>query len=416
MRSGTNSVSEAQVCERRIWERLGELGEIGRLGDTGVSRAAFSAEDIEAKRLLLDWCAPLGVRTCHDAIGNLFIRYEPPGSSGPAVMTGSHLDSQPTGGRFDGAYGVVAALEVVEILSRAGAVTRRPVEIVAWSNEEGSRFAPGAMGSQYFAGTKELEAFLDVTDRDGDRLEDALAHTLTAIPEVPVVVRHQPPAAYVEAHIEQGPVLEERGDIIGVVEGIYGCVWVEYEIVGRAAHAGTTPLPLRRDALRAAVRLIQELDAKCREISPDCRFTVGCIEVEPGTPNTIPGLARFTVDLRDADPGSFERMKHLLLSGEPPGGFRAEAKILFESAPQRFSERVVDAVSMAATRHALPSIRMMSGAFHDALFLARICDTGMVFVPSKGGVSHHPDEYSSPENLAAGAKVLADVVSRLADS
>lgn len=226
------------------------LAQFGMFGETGVNRPAFSAEDMLAKRTILDWASSMDLEPFQDKIGNLFLRYAPSGTQGAPVMAGSHLDSQPSGGRFDGAYGVVAALEVIEALNRSRAPLSRPVEVVAWSNEEGSRFAPGAMGSQYFAGLKTLEDLLDAEDAARNRPQDALEESLRAVScarrERPAAV----PLASVEAHIEQGPVLEECGSLIGIVEGIQGWAWLNFEIIGAASHAGTTPFHRRKYALR----------------------------------------------------------------------------------------------------------------------------------------------------------------------
>lgn len=404
------------VSESRVWSRLMELAEIGRSGRTGVNRPAFSAEDREAKRLLMHWATKARATAYQDALGNLFLRYESPGCSGRSVVTGSHLDSQPSGGRFDGAYGVVAALEVLEALNETQAIVRRPVEAVAWSNEEGARFAPGAMGSQFFAGSLDIHSIKDIEDDAGIRLEDALLETIESLPEAELHDRAEMPDAYVEAHIEQGPVLENDRKDIGVVDGIQGCIWIEYTVRGQAAHAGTTPMHKRRDALREAVRLIQELERHCLASTPDCRFTVGRLIVEPGSPNTIPNEVRFTVDFRERDPNLFMHTRAHLLDRHEVGQCLVEPRVLFEHVPELFDTEIVATVESAATDLGFSVARLTSGAFHDALFISEICRTAMIFVPCTRGISHHPDEYSSPQQLAAGTKVLATVVHSLANN
>lgn len=394
------------VSESRIWSRLMQLAEVGRAGPTGVDRPAFSPADRQARRLLADWGSQLGADVYQDRIGNLFLRYDPSGCSGPAVLTGSHLDSQPTGGRFDGVYGVIAALEVLEVFSLAQSAVRRPIEAVAWSNEEGSRFAPGAMGSQVFAGALDLASLKDVRDPSGVPLEQALKETIEALPRVRIRETWDQPYAYLEAHIEQGPILERGRIEIGAVDGIQGCVWVEYTVRGQAAHAGTTPMRDRKDAFRAALWLIERLEADCFDKAPDCRFTVGRVSVRPGSPNTIPDEVRFTVDLRERDPGLFNQAKQELLAPRASGHCSVDSNVLFQHSPQPFDTGLVSTVERAADRLGFSAVRLTSGAFHDALFVSDICKAAMIFVPCKGGISHHPDEYSSPQQLAAGARVL----------
>lgn len=403
------------VSESRVWSRLMELAEIGRAGSTGVNRPAFSPEDRQAKRLLVSWATQLGATAYQDAIGNLFLRYEACGSSGPPVLAGSHLDSQPSGGRFDGAYGVIAALEVLEVFNDAKAAVRRPIEVVAWSNEEGGRFAPGAMGSQFFAGLLDIAAVKDVRDSSGIRLEDALAETIKSLPEAKPRSHAERPYAYIEAHIEQGPILENSRKDIGVVDGIQGCIWIEYTVRGQAAHAGTTPMQNRRDALRQAIQLVQELEGLCLRNAPECRFTVGRMSVGPGSPNTIPDEVRFTVDFRERNPELFVHIRDQLLRCDHAGPCSIQPTVLFEHNPQRFNAAIIGGIQKAAADLGFGVARLTSGAFHDALFVSETCKTAMIFVPCKGGISHHPDEYSSPVQLAAGARVLTAAVHSLAN-
>ena len=403
------------VNESRIWSRLMELAEIGRIGETGVNRAAFSAEDRAARQLLVQWASPLGVDVYQDEIANLFFRYGPPNTSERAVLTGSHLDSQPSGGRFDGVYGVVAGLEVLEVFREARARFDRPVEVVVWSNEEGSRFAPGAMGSQFYAGFKSLDDLGQATDSKGFTLVSELSQTIASIPEAKSRTNCDIPFAYVEAHIEQGPVLENNRIQIGAVEGIQGCIWIEYDVIGRAAHAGTTPLEDRKDALREAIRLIQLLEIRCRDVSPKCLLTVGRLMVEPGSPNTVPGRVKFTIDLRERDMDLFVRLKDILTDIDRIDRCSVTVSTIFEHTPRLFAIDIVNAVEDSASKLGFSVARMMSGAFHDALFVSKKCRAGMVFVPSKDGISHHPDEYSTPDQLTAGTKVLASVLGSLAN-
>jgi len=429
MPSSTESAVTPVVDGERLWKRLMALAEIGRRGETGVDRAAFSAEDRAARRLLYVWAGECGLEASQDSIGNLFLRY--PGRSGELapVLTGSHLDSQPSGGRFDGAYGVLASLEAVATLSRAEIRPARSIEVVAWSNEEGGRFAPGAMGSQVFAGARALADVLTVRDAAGVVLSDALAETLAALPEAAPRAAGPAPSAYLEAHIEQGPRLDRADVPVGVVVGIQGCLWLEYEVVGAAAHAGTTPHEYRRDALQAALELICRLREMCLKRSPTCRFTVGRMAVEPNTPNTVPGRVTFTVDFRDADPVGFAELGRELRAAcigaacigaaciGAAGALQAcelHVRELFHHVPETFSKHLVDVVATATRAQNYPEFELVSGAFHDALFVAKVCPVGMVFVRCRDGVSHNPLEYAAPSDVTAGARVLMSALLQLA--
>jgi len=390
------------------------MAEIGRCGDTGVDRAAFSAEDRAARRLLFEWARGCKLETRQDWAGNLFLRYPGLKSELPCVLTGSHLDSQPTGGRFDGTFGVLAGLEAAETLAESRIRPLRPIEVVAWSNEEGSRFAPGMMGSQVFAGSLSIEDVGRERDAGGTELATALRETLASLPEVPIVGRRETPSAYLEAHIEQGPRLEREGVPIGVVSGIQGCLWLEYEVLGASAHAGTTPQDSRSDALEGAMCLIESLRRGCIAHSPDCRFTVGRIRVDPNTPNTIPGRVVFTVDFRCPDPTLFERISRELRCAEAPPRFRLAVRELLRHAPEAFAPGPMLAITDAARELGYAQIEMTSGAFHDAHSLVQMCPVGMVFVRCRGGISHNALEYAEPEDLAAGTEILTRALIRLA--
>lgn len=390
------------------------LAEIGRRGETGVDRAAFSPEDRAARRLLYDWAGECGLQASQDSIGNLFLRYAGQRGELAPVLTGSHLDSQPSGGRFDGAYGVLAGLEAVAALSRAGIRPARSIEVVAWSNEEGGRFAPGAMGSQIFAGARALADVLTVRDAANVMLGDALAETLAALPEAAPRAAGPAPSAYLEAHIEQGPRLDTAGIPVGVVVGIQGCLWLEYEVLGAAAHAGTTPHEFRRDALQGAINLIADLRERCLRRSASCRFTVGRMSLEPNTPNTVPGRVTFTVDFRDADPVAFAELGRELRAAAAPRPCELDVRELFHHVPEMFSRHLVDVVATATRAQNYPEFELVSGAFHDALFVAKVCPVGMVFVRCRDGVSHNPLEYAAPSDITAGAQVLMSALLQLA--
>ena len=397
------------------------MAEIGRRGETGVDRAAFSPEDRRARRLLYEWARASGLEASQDAIGNLFFRYPGRRPELAPILTGSHLDSQPSGGRFDGVYGVLAGLEAVQSFARAGVRPARSIEVVAWSNEEGGRFAPGAMGSQIFAGVRALADVLDVHDAAGIPLRRALADTLAALPEAAMrpatgAAGMPRPEAYLEAHIEQGPRLEREGIPVGVVTGIQGCLWVEYQVRGIAAHAGTTPHEYRRDALEGAMRLIGRLRDRCVARSTSCRFTVGRLLVEPNTPNTIPGHVTFTVDFRDADAAAFGMLCRQLLEAQAEEPLALEVRELFRHPPEMFPAQTVGVVAEATRALGHPVFELVSGAFHDALFMANLCPTAMIFIRCRGGISHNPLELAEPNDVSAGAQVLASTLLRLSSS
>ncbi|MDE0254530.1 MAG: M20 family metallo-hydrolase [Rhodospirillaceae bacterium] len=405
------------VREDRLWQRHMDVAAIGATGRGGVNRQALTPEDGQARRLMLEWASELGFTASVDAIGNLFIRRAGAQPTSDPVVAGSHLDSQPTGGNFDGVFGVLAALEVLEAANDAGVVTGRPMELVVWTNEEGARFQPATMGSAVHAGALQLETVLASRDSDGVTVEQALAGTLEA---APVPVRRDfrsPMAAYVEAHIEQGPVLESTGNTIGVVTGIQGLRWFQVEVRGEEAHAGTTPRSNRRDALAAAVAMVTKLQALMFDESDTVRFTVGRFEVAPNSPNTIPGRVVFTIDFRHPDQDILTRLGDRV---EPV--CRAEArncdvKVVetMNAPPTEFDPAIRDLIRGAARRQALPHMDMTSGATHDAKFMAGLCPSGMIFVPCEAGVSHNEAENASAADLAAGARILAEVAIRLAN-
>lgn len=399
---------------RRLWHRLMKMAEIGRCGDTGVDRAAFSAEDRAARRLLFEWAQRYQLEVMQDGVANLFLRYPGRKPELAPVLTGSHLDSQPTGGRFDGVFGVLASLEAVAALAESGIRPARSIEVVAWSNEEGSRFAPGMMGSRVFAGSLSIEDLAASRDAAGTTLRTALSETLAALPEVRVENRRSRPIAYLEAHIEQGPLLERAGAPVGVVSGIQGCLWLEYEVIGVSAHAGTTPQDCRQDALEGAMRLVQSMRQHVLEHCSDCRFTVGRVHVEPNTPNTIPGRVLFTIDFRSADSLAFEKLSQELRRTEAPEPLQLQVHELLRHPPETFPPELSRIVAEAARRLGCHPPEITSGAFHDAHSLVNICPVGMIFVRCQGGISHNASEFAQPGDLAMGAQVLTDTLLRLA--
>jgi len=332
-------------------------------------------------------------------------------------MTGSHMDSQPRGGRFDGIYGVLAGLEALQAMDEAGVKTRRPIELVAWTNEEGGRFPPCTMGSAVYTGARKLEDFLEVRDNEGVALRDALWQTLAATPGLARRPVQGPAAAYIEAHIEQGPLLENANKVIGVVTGIQGLRWFNIEVLGKTDHAGTTPLALRQDALRSAIQIVHALQELTRDATDTVRFTVGRMLVTPNSPNSVASHVLFSVDVRHPDPATIDRLGKAV----EPAAVTAAAPCIIKMTPTLhddpcvFHPVVVDAVERAANELKLSSMRLPSGASHDAMYMARICPTGMIFVPCEKGVSHNEAENAKPADLAAGARVLTAALLELAN-
>ena len=410
--------ASAGIDEARLWRRHMDLGRIGATPRGGMTRPALSADDAEARAVLAGWARARGFTVAIDPIGNLFVRRAGRDADAAPVLTGSHLDTQPTGGKFDGIYGVLAGFEALEALEDGKRTTRRPIEVVVWTNEEGSRFQPGCMGSMAFAGTVGLDGLLGVRDRAGTSVADALAALRARLADVPERPLGFPVAGYVEAHIEQGPRLEATGNQVGVVTGIQGQRWFEIEILGEEAHAGTTPLRLRRDALKAATSMVGALEALMDDPDDIVRFTVGRFEVSPGSPNTVPGRVLFTIDFRHPDQSVIaargDRVEAVCL--KHARGCTVSVRETINSPPCDFDPVVIGRVRGAADRLGLRHMTMPSGAGHDAKYVAKLCPTGMIFVPCERGVSHNEAENASPADLAAGARVLAEVLVELADA
>ncbi len=394
----------------RLWQRLMTLARIGATAKGGVCRLALTDLDRQGRALFVEWAQALGCTLRTDAIGNLFARRAGVDADRPAVATGSHIDTQPTGGRFDGNYGVLAGLEVLATLDDAGVRTRAPLEVCVWTNEEGSRFVPVMMGSGVYAGAFTLGHALAARDADGVSVREALAAIGQAGPSPAAVADGAPRFdAYFEAHIEQGPVLEDAGVTIGVVTGALGQRWYDVTVTGMEAHAGPTPMALRRDALLPAAALMQRVNEIALAEQPQGRGTVGRVEVHPNSRNVIPGRVRFTVDFRHADDAGLARMDAALrgaASQLPRPGLAIEVAQVVDFPPQPFDPALRALVRDGAERAGLSHMELVSGAGHDAVYVARTAPTAMIFVPCKDGISHNEIEDARPEHLAAGADVL----------
>jgi len=405
-----------RVDEDRLWQRLMDMSAHGAIENDGVNRQALSEADIEARAHLRSLGADAGLTASVDAIGNLFLRLSGKRAEAAPVLSGSHLDSQPTGGRFDGVYGVLAALEAVEAMREAGIEPERPVEIVAWTNEEGSRFAPGMMGSTVFAGARDLDSMLAVRDENGVSVAEALATVRASEPDLPQRDGADRPAAFIEAHIEQGPVLEAKGRTVGVVQGIEGKRVFRVTVTGELGHPGTVPQAQRRDAVIAATAMVTAIGDAVTANDERAKFAVGMFTVEPNAPSVIPAEVRFSIDLRHSDAAALVRLGDRIpaLCEDNRRGCDVVVRELSHDPPLVFPKPMQSLIRTASAAVGIPSLDIFSGAGHDARHLHYHCPTGMIFVPSRGGISHSVEEWSDPEHLAAGARVLAAVLVSLA--
>lgn len=406
-----------KVDQERLWRRHMLLAEIGATGGGGVNRQAMTDGDRRAHELVVQWGAEIGLKASVDPIGNLFLRREGGEPNSAPILSGSHLDTQPTGGKFDGAYGVLAALEALTRLTEEQVRTAAPVELVVWNNEEGCRFEPTTMGSRVFSGALDLESALDATDPEGGSVRDSLTVLTDLGDAVATRPLGLPVAAYVEAHIEQGPVLEQVGCPVGVVSGIQGLRWFSVDVCGRAGHAGTTPEAKRYDALMASVAVLQALKVHFRDPDDVVRFTVGRLEVTPNSPNTIPEHVRFTIDFRHPDARVLTRLGDRVadVCREAVGVCEVEVAESPTSPPIRFDDTVVAALCDVADKLNLPCTTLHSGATHDAKWLSHVAPSGMIFIPCKDGLSHNELESASPDALADGAELLTNTLVRLAN-
>src|SRR5256886_4885000 len=392
----------------RLWASLMELARMGATAKGGVCRLGASDLDGAARRLFIGWCEAAGCSVSVDRIGNIFARRPGRDASLPPVMTGSHLDTQPTGGKFDGAYGVMAGLDSVRTMNDLPYETEAPIEIVAWTNEEGSRFSPAMVGSGVFAGVFDLAEGLARPDNlTGVTLGAELARIGFAGLEP---VGSRPVAAYFEAHIEQGPILEAAGLPIGVVTGAQGQRWYEITVTGQEAHAGPTPMPRRRDALVGAARMIDAVNKIGHAHAPYACATVGFVEVSPNSRNTIPGRVFFTVDFRHPEDAVLTQMDRDLRAACAAAAATQNLEVAVEEfwyfPPTPFEVRLVAKVRDAAMAQGYPHQDIISGAGHDAVYMARVAPSEMIFVPCVGGISHNEIEDAKPDDLTAGCNVL----------
>jgi beta-ureidopropionase / N-carbamoyl-L-amino-acid hydrolase len=398
-----------KVDAERLWQSLMDLARIGATPKGGVKRLTLTDLDRQGRDKFVDWCKAAGMSIRVDAIGNIFARRAGADNSLPPVMTGSHLDTQPSGGKFDGAYGVLAGLEVVRRLNELGIQTRAPIEVAAWTNEEGSRFVPTMMGSGVFAAIYPAEQMHAQKDIDGVSVGDALQTIGYKGDAKPVKV-----GAYFEAHIEQGPVLENTRTTIGAVQGALGQRWFDVEVIGQDSHAGPTPMELRKDALLAASRLVIETNRVARTYPENARATVGHLRVSPNSRNVVPGTVNMTLDVRNAKDETLLAMVEDLRKSakliEAECKCTIDIKEVLYFAPSHFDPKLVESVRASAKALGLSCRDIVSGAAHDAVYLNRVAPTAMIFVPCEGGLSHNELENARPDEIAAGASVLINAM------
>ncbi|MFM8267026.1 MAG: Zn-dependent hydrolase [Ilumatobacteraceae bacterium] len=417
MSTAPSSTHDLRVDIDRLWRRIEQLGEIGAVigpnGERGNARLALTDADRDGRDLVVAWMRDLDLTVTIDAIGNVIGTMAGLDTTAAPVMIGSHIDTVRTGGRFDGNLGVLAGLEIVEVLRSAGMTPRRPLSVAFFTNEEGARFAPDMLGSLVHVGGMPLEEALDVraTD-DGARLGEELSRIGYAGP-MPCPTAGAP-HRFFELHIEQGPVLEDEGITIGVVTGVQGISWTELTITGQSAHAGTTPMRLRHDPGLVASSIAVGVRNIAADMGGTQVATVGRLEFHPNLVNVVPARVVMTVDLRNTDEmllRSAERQFQTLCDETARAeGVTIERRTLARFEPVDFDPAMIDLVEATARRLGYSTRRMPSGAGHDAQMLARICPTAMVFVPSVDGLSHNLAEYTTPADIAAGADVLLQVV------
>ena len=410
------STSRPSVDEARLWQRIESLARFGATPNGGVTRLALSAEDRAASNEVGRWLQPLGFEHRLDSAGSHFWRYSS-GSQEAAVLVGSHLDSVPNGGRFDGAAGVVAAAEVAQVLVTSGRALRRPIEVVSFANEEGVRFPGGLTGSQAVTGRFTNDDLLVVTDREGTSLREALTAFGVSNPSL-LAARRAPETvhAYYELHIEQGGVLEQAGVAVGLVSGITGLLQARFELTGRAGHAGATPMEGRRDPMAGAAQVVRRVEEIARSSAGLVRGTVGWLQATPGADNVIPDRVTFSVDLRSVDSGALEAAAQALWDAvEATSSQRALTwRVISQqhTQPVKLNEELLAELQRAAVDSGQEVLRLPSGAGHDAMIMQSTWPTAMVFVRSQDGLSHCPEEFSTPADLAAGAQLLLAGVAR----
>ncbi|WP_369816964.1 Zn-dependent hydrolase, partial [Acidovorax sp. Root402] len=400
-------IENLRINGDRLWASLMELAQIGATPKGGVCRLTLTDLDKQGRDLVTRWAREAGMTVTIDKIGNGFMRRPGRNNNLPPIMTGSHIDTQPTGGKFDGNYGVLAGIEVVRTLNDHGIETEAPIEVAFWTNEEGSRFVPVMMGSGVFAKAFTLEHAYAATDTEGKTVKGELERIGYIGDQEP---GDHPIGAYFETHIEQGPVLEDNDKTIGVVSGVLGIRWFDCTVTGMEAHAGPTPMALRKDALLAATRIMQDVVAAAHRHPPHGRGTVGMVQVFPNSRNVIPGRVKFSIDLRNSTDALVDAMaaevKAFADQVAKEHGVQVHIEMVSSYPAQLFQPECVQAVGRAAAKLGYSHMPAVSGAGHDAVYMAKLAPSGMIFIPCKDGISHNEIEDAKPEHIEAGCNVL----------
>jgi len=405
------------VDAQRLWDSLMQMAEFGAIPKGGCNRQTLTDDDASARRSFIGWCREIGCTVEVDRIGNVFARRRGKHDGLPPVLVGSHLDTQPTGGRFDGVFGVLSGLEVLRTLEERGIETDHPIEVVNWTNEEGSRFPPAMMGSGVWAGVFDLEQTYATTDKAGRKLGEELKR-IGFMGEREA--KPKPLKAAFEIHIEQGPILEAAGLNIGVVTGIQGLRWYDLTITGKACHAGPTPMNGRRDPFLAAWPILRGCYELADRYAPWGRVTFGDIRAKPGSRNTVPEKLEISVDMRHPDPAALDEMdtqfRKLVDAECRSRNLAGDVSELWHMPATQFDRSCVDVVRDATDALGYSHMEIVSGAGHDSLYVARVAPTSMIFVPCKDGLSHNEEEYAELEDLARGANVLLQSVLSVASA
>lgn len=405
--SAKTDIENLRINGDRLWDSLMELAQIGATPKGGVCRLTLTDLDKQGRDLVTRWAREAGMTVTIDKIGNGFMRRPGRNNSLPPIMTGSHIDTQPTGGKFDGNYGVLAGIEVVRTLNDHGIETEAPIEVAFWTNEEGSRFVPVMMGSGVFAKAFTLEHAYAATDTEGKTVKGELERIGYIGEQEP---GDHPIGAYFETHIEQGPVLEDNDKTIGVVSGVLGIRWFDCTVTGMEAHAGPTPMALRKDAMLAATRIMQDVVAAAHRHPPHGRGTVGMVQVFPNSRNVIPGRVKFSIDLRNSTDELVDAMaaevKAFADQVAKEHGVQVHIEMVSSYPAQLFQPECVEAVGRAAAKLGYSHMPAVSGAGHDAVYMAKLAPSGMIFIPCKDGISHNEIEDAKPEHIEAGCNVL----------
>ncbi len=404
-------IQNLQINARRLWDSLMETAKIGATPKGGLCRLTLTDLDRQVRDWFKAQCETLGCTVAIDDMGNMFARRPGKDPALPPIAIGSHLDTQPTGGKFDGVLGVLGALEALRTLHAAGYETNAPIEVVNWTNVEGARFAPAMLASGVFAGVLTHDFAYSRRDRDGKTFGEELERIGYRGSERAGARKF---SGLFELHIEQGPILEAEGRMIGIVQGVQGVRWHEVTIFGQDAHTGSTPMRGRRNALLGTARVIERIDAIAKNHAPDAVGTVGLIENRPNSRNVIPGEVFFSVDFRHPDAKVLDAMEAELRSALAeilgPMQLTYNETRIWESPPIKFDPQLIDCVRIGAQKAGFTARDMISGAGHDACYISRVAPTTMIFVPCRGGISHNEAESSSMEECADGAQVLLNAV------